>query len=720
MLALDSTIGCIEASEPDVLDMYRSSCIVTTPVAGSKPESCEAYVCAIRKKSRVQVYFALVAENKRIYVYTKSGEPDTEERYHHTLQEALNFAGSMGFVPERMNLNYSPAMREVVVRNIKILRPPGSKVHALLRHGMADAPTPAGSKKSGALKKHPEPVAATAPAAASPVAETGVSAAPAMVVSPVACAYSVSPPTELPAASHAEPSVAATADAVAVQPARQPDTPATAPRVDVPVATVKLAAASGSPLPSSAAELVQLQGALSRLTQDYKELQRRAAEEITSLREKLAQALSDRLTDQENLASVRAELLENKRTGEKAEDEISGLTRKLASSYADNEVLAAQMQELSAQHLAATAELAHVWEERSRLSAEKQELALRLESVAATSIDLAKLQDELVTVSGRYDEASRDRNELAVENTRRAEAVSGAHDEIRGLIVERDAARRSAEQSRAESGKASEEREALRREVAALAAQRDAVQLRAEASERESQSRGAEMELLRINLAALAVDRESHQEQGGEFQFVAELDQEPRRAGRQAPEPSLPGLGKIEADRDAAVGDAALAEPIAMAPDYRGCPDADDDFFPAGDASGGCPGRFLLQPGMTAIEYTTPADLVELHQSINLAQISPDGKVPGSCQGYICGMATTGGSRQVFVALRDAQSGRTWVYLPEVQPADRSDYASAVAGAVSFAEEVGFIMEPVNLGHESEQRHEAARRCQVLQCTGRE
>ena len=61
MLALDSSIGCIEASGPDVLDMYSSAPLTTKLVASSKPEPCEAYVCAIRKKDRVHIYVAVVA-----------------------------------------------------------------------------------------------------------------------------------------------------------------------------------------------------------------------------------------------------------------------------------------------------------------------------------------------------------------------------------------------------------------------------------------------------------------------------------------------------------------------------------------------------------------------------------------------------------------------------------------------------------------------------------
>ena len=778
MLALDSTIGCIEASEPDVLDMYRSAPLITTPVAGSKPESCEAYVCAIRRKSKVHVYVALVADNKRIFVYTTS-QPDTEKEYHHTLQEALDFAGSMGFTPERMNLNYSPAMREVVVRNIKILRPPGSKVHALLKHGMADAPTSTGGKKSSAARKHSPPVSPIPP-----VASTSAS----------------------PAGSPSEPAFPAAAVSVSVA-ASKGAAPLSPP---APVTTViampeALAAGAGSIQPSSPTGLTELQGALSRVTEAYRALQKRAAEEVASLRKELARSLADCERVNEQLASVRVELLEDKKTREKGETEaVSSLKDQLATLCATRDELAAKVRELSDLHLAAGAELAATREDRARLGAERDALALRIEAIAATSSELAVLQREVASISAEREEATRLKNMLAAENAKQAEALARAHQEIAGLVEECARARQQAEQSAARTLGAIEARDALQGDIAQLSAQRDAALAKAGKLERERTAEAARAQALRGELAELSAQLEASRLRAGKLEqersapaaqaqtlrgelaeLSTQLEASRLRAGKleqertagvaqvqgtgtnpatPSPSPEMPrdkyqeeseflfvtgtndappsGSGDAEPSPVALqawasppAGDQEDASPPGQTEtsppartrradaetDWYAAPPArqtqenfsaaDDDFFPAGGEPEEGPGRFLLQAGLTAIEYAAPADVVELHQSINLAQLSPEGKQPASCLGFVCCLRTAGAAPRVTVALFGAQSGRTWVYLPEVQPEDQQAYRTAVAAAISFAEEVGFIMEPVQLGPE------VVRGCKVLRCT---
>ncbi|GFO60576.1 hypothetical protein GMST_29010 [Geomonas silvestris] len=213
MLALDSSIGCIEATGTDVLDLFSAAPVVLERRSGSGRISHEAYVCAVRRQAGVKVYVALLAADKKIYVYTTKGDPEPENEYHRTLEVALEFAKGLGFCPERVNLNYSPAMREVVLRNIKILRPTGSKVQALPRHGAADAPTAqhhkkgarAGSAVAGSelgelplCLDDPAPAAETpAPAAAAPPTPVSVPV-PETVAETVTVAPPPPPPSPTP------------------------------------------------------------------------------------------------------------------------------------------------------------------------------------------------------------------------------------------------------------------------------------------------------------------------------------------------------------------------------------------------------------------------------------------------------------------------------------------------------------------------------------------
>jgi hypothetical protein len=763
MLALDSTIGCIEASEPDILDMYRSAPLMTTLVTGSRPESCEAYVCAIRKKARVQIYVALVADNKRIFVYTTSGEPDAEREYHHTLQEALSFARSMGFVPERMDLNYSPALREVVVRSIKILRPPGSRMHDLLKHGIADAPNTDGSKISAQLKKM------------------------------------------------APPGLKDSKDSKDSKDLKDPEDS----KDSIDLNTSK-EIKSSSAAPDCAAEVARLQGALSRMTEDNSTLLKRATEEVTSLRGELTGALSDGKAASEQLALARAELLASQSTRLTTEtDTVSKLKEELATLSTAKDALSAKLQEVSAQHLAGAAELASRGEDRSRLDSEKKALVLRLEAAEAISADLAVLRRELDAITSQRDEASRLKDEAAAEHAKRTEALSRAHREIANLITERDAAKLRAEQVTAEIGNACAEREMLRGQIATLSTQREAallhagrfelqgssksaevVMLRGELAvlssqreaallraenaenlERKNSARAAEAETLRGELAALSAQREaaSLRAENAEnlakkssaraaevetlrrdpalltvqFETFQELERaagapETRLQHAKAPAPVAAELSAPTSagNREVSTSPGKSAEDASWQPDPvpfkprqtgdqsewyqaatpklpagREVSAADDDFFPAAEDADGSPGRFLLKAGLDAIEYALPDQVLQLHQSINLAQISPDGKVPVSCQGYVCCLKTATGAPQVFVAIFGTQSGQTWIYHPEVQPEDQHGYANAIKGAIAFAEGVGFIMEAVQLGADSQHHDEALLRCQVLRRT---
>ena len=127
--------------------------------------------------------------------------------------------------------------------------------------------------------------------------------------------------------------------------------------------------------------------------------------------------------------------------------------------------------------------------------------------------------------------------------------------------------------------------------------------------------------------------------------------------------------------------------------------------------------RFQLNSKLTAVECRSAEEVVELYQSINHAQLSPDGKGQESCQGYICCLKK-GGALRVYAAIYGVQSGRTSVYLPEVQPEDEAAYARTVRGAISFAEDVGLMMEPVKLEADVPQRQERVKRCPALRMSG--
>ena len=153
--------------------------------------------------------------------------------------------------------------------------------------------------------------------------------------------------------------------------------------------------------------------------------------------------------------------------------------------------------------------------------------------------------------------------------------------------------------------------------------------------------------------------------------------------------------------------------PTIAATDFPPLGELNNDFFCAASNDDDAPARFLLSSDMTAIECLSLDEVVELHQSINNANLSPAGKGQESCRGYICGLKK-GASMRVYAAIFGTQSGRTSVYIPEVQPDDDQSYSRTVRGAISFAEEVGLMMEQVKLGASPNKQRDSLTRCPVL------
>ena len=71
------------------------------------------------------IFVALhLSTSKKILVFIPEIIPVDSADLLNIRQEALSFLESMGFKMEEINLNYSTALREVVIRNIYVLHPP--------------------------------------------------------------------------------------------------------------------------------------------------------------------------------------------------------------------------------------------------------------------------------------------------------------------------------------------------------------------------------------------------------------------------------------------------------------------------------------------------------------------------------------------------------------------------------------------------------------------
>ena len=125
MFALDRSLHCIEATEQEVVAVYRSAAAVAVSPPGAKHMTSEAFICVVRKDEQSSVYVALAeAGNKSVLIFTRGKGDYNSKSIDDPLKAALGFAESMGFSMETVNLDYGRALREVVVRSIRVIHDP--------------------------------------------------------------------------------------------------------------------------------------------------------------------------------------------------------------------------------------------------------------------------------------------------------------------------------------------------------------------------------------------------------------------------------------------------------------------------------------------------------------------------------------------------------------------------------------------------------------------
>jgi hypothetical protein len=113
------------------------------------------------------------------------------------------------------------------------------------------------------------------------------------------------------------------------------------------------------------------------------------------------------------------------------------------------------------------------------------------------------------------------------------------------------------------------------------------------------------------------------------------------------------------------------------------------------------------------IEYSDPADIVELRRSLNMARITPDGKSPENSCAFILALKKNG-DLLVYVPCLLSESGMILTYVPERQPENPVELADIIQDAVDFIETVGFMMEPVSLSTDPQRRAAALQFIPVL------
>lgn len=135
--SLDRIVGFVKIDEPNLISIHRSTRPIVPTDESCLGHMCDAFICAARENNACMVYVALYdTRQKSNLVFV--ADPVAPGECPALIRKAETFLNDLGFSMEPVNVNFSPATREVILRDIKVMRPP--KPAALRRQHEARAP----------------------------------------------------------------------------------------------------------------------------------------------------------------------------------------------------------------------------------------------------------------------------------------------------------------------------------------------------------------------------------------------------------------------------------------------------------------------------------------------------------------------------------------------------------------------------------------------------
>jgi len=746
----------IAVDEPDVLRILRSK--DSRPLADDPVEqpAVQVFLVMVRRDRAPDVYLAFHLEGLRRNVVYRLSEPARDGSRDELIRLAAAELERRGIVLQEMNLQYGTAMREVVIRDIPVVLPVAavSKAEKQRTERLAELRRqaklaeqeaeeeevlPAGREDAlaAARKRNRQARLLEAREAETKLAEEDQANHQLALVKQLFEADLGEPEKSVPAGTAAT-GAAAPAD----RSANGGDEEFTAPgldRVRLEVAHLDEAARKAADQVESersSRERIALEkAALEKNAVQLAEAARLAAakaeagqEEIERLRARQAEA--DRLAreagtkaeeavrSRDLAAGEQERLVRQKEDAERRAEELGEAARKAVAraraERAEKEALEAAKSAAEQQ----SAELSRVVREiedrlsterfeRERLAAEKAEAEKRLGELTAMAQKVAERtgQERIEREQLAAERASRERlaAEKAVLERRAAELAESVRKATEAARQERrERERLAAEQTRYEG--LLKEKTALENRAAELAEK-----ARKAAEEAEQERRRRE------RLLAEQAD------QGRLLAEKAALEKRAEKLSREAKEAARQLAAEREARQRLEAAKAEAEERLKALPPDRDheTPKTPTSFSaasraPAKPAGASVPvpqARRRPVPGaffnvdwdLHSVTDDPVREIVELHQSINMVQLSLEGFPNQYCSAYILGLKRAGGLT-VHVVLRLIDSRHVLIYVPDKPPTDRATYARALQEAHNFLRVVGMDTERIPLPASAEAR----------------
>jgi len=183
MFIENSALHFIEADAQDVIAVYRSTSNVTMAYGGREEQPCEAFICVVQEADDVAVYAALSFIRRRNFIiFAPEKKPETRASHEKLVGDALAFLSGWGFEMQSVNLNYSKALKEVILSDLRLVKPAVNARKSPQRKITGEKPAKDGDHALEKGKKEAQAEAKTALEGTSP--EPRVNATPSAESSP--------------------------------------------------------------------------------------------------------------------------------------------------------------------------------------------------------------------------------------------------------------------------------------------------------------------------------------------------------------------------------------------------------------------------------------------------------------------------------------------------------------------------------------------------------
>jgi len=760
--AINPSLNHIDIPESCVYELYRSATEVLLQDARFRGHPCEAFICIAKIEKKVKAYVALLETGmKTVFVYTSDHSASEPAEYPQVYAQAEAFVQAMGFVMEPVNLGFSPAMREVIIKGFRVMRPPPPKkqylrqtktdsaadlhtvdLDAALSIAMAEDLSAVQSFPDAELESLQRELASAKAAIAQTTREKVLleqKAALEISSLKAACEQAVA------AKQKAAEKFAAEMEKIRLEERSRVS------RVDDEEIT---ALRAGTKTAAAAAKTAE-----SRLQQQVASLQQRAKQlesDNHALEQKLAAAAAANAEQIKLLAEERDSLLARIAADESAAlaaaDKIAELER-FETSWREGQ----QREEDLCRDLDL---LKSEIEKLKEISAREEELQLRVnglelelqqyhETVSRNEELQLSLNSREAELQQYQEKESREESLQLQVHSLQQELVAAKSEleRVGGLTAVSETAAAEMQQLRAEKQAveaeyvrlANESREKeLEMHDAITAAEMEnerlarELEIQVQVAAMEQAALRAELRKMVVSGATIVTAVAPVMAATGETAAVAISPAEVPVATRRAAAAAVvveqlpaaaPPAAKTAVQSAAKQAELTVLQEEDAEPDRPIASDTAvisglmNEFGSFGWSSGHGATEFKIDPGMSAVAYSDPAEIEVLLYSSNTVQAVPDGSSIQRCKGYVIATKKEG-IYSVYVAWYLTESKSVVVCTPQQQPADSEECVRILQDAVAYFEIVGFMMEVEELGESVRSYNRALRKVPVLSRAG--